>query len=187
MGHVVWEAVQRRPLLERVLELGRVNCRDLRRIERADPLAQLQRPGEGLLERHLLVEYEADQQRIGISFEETICSVVAREREQRRLAIKRGSSDGVSSKMQALLHISRTVARDPFDLTATDTQAALDAGATDGDVQLAVLIAAAFCMYNRIVEGFRARTLPTEEAYRGRAAQIAEFGYSSRQVTSIPG
>ena len=53
-------------------------------------------------------------------------------------------------------------------------------------MQLAVLIAAAFCMYNRIVEGFRARTLPTEEAYRARAAQIAEFGYSSRQVTSVP-
>ena len=100
--------------------------------------------------------------------------------------IKRGSSDGVSPKMKALLHITRTVARDPFELTGADTQAALDAGASDGDVQLAVLIAAAFCMYNRIVEGFRARTLPTEEAYRARAAQIAEFGYSSRQVTSVP-
>ncbi len=101
-------------------------------------------------------------------------------------SIKGGLSDGVSPKMSALLYITRTVARDPFDLTAADTQAALDAGATDGDVQLAVLIAAAFCMYNRIVEGFRARTLPTEDAYRARAAQIAEFGYSSRQVTSVP-
>ena len=102
------------------------------------------------------------------------------------ISIKGGLSDGVSPKMSALLYITRTVARDPFDLTAADTQAALDAGATDGDVQLAVLIAAAFCMYNRIVEGFRARTLPTEDAYRARAAQIAEFGYSSRQVTSVP-
>jgi len=100
--------------------------------------------------------------------------------------IKRGLSDGVSPKMSALLYITRTVASDPFEVTAADVQAAHDAGATDGDVQLAVLIAAAFCMYNRIVEGFRARTLPTEDAYRARAAQIAEFGYSSRQVTSVP-
>jgi len=100
--------------------------------------------------------------------------------------IKRGSSEGVSPKMNALLHIARTVTSDPFELTAADTQSAKDAGATDGDVQLAVLIASAFCMYNRIVEGFRARTLPTEDAYRARATQIAEFGYSSRQVTSVP-
>ena len=34
--------------------------------------------------------------------------------------------------------------------------AAHDAGATEGDVQLAVLIASAFSMYNRLVDGFRA-------------------------------
>ena len=70
--------------------------------------------------------------------------------------IKQGASDGLGDKMQALLHIARTVRRDGLDLTADDVQAAHDAGATDGDVQLAVLIAAGFSMYNRLVEGFRA-------------------------------
>ena len=41
-------------------------------------------------------------------------------------------------------------------------------------------------MYNRMVEGFRARTLPSEDAYRARAAQIAEFGYSHDHVTAVP-
>ena len=88
--------------------------------------------------------------------------------------------------MRALLHISRTVQRQPLDLTAGDIADAHDAGATDGDVQLAVLIAAGFSMYNRLVEGFRARTPPSAEMYRDRAGEIAEHGYSSRQVTSVP-
>ena len=65
--------------------------------------------------------------------------------------------------------------------------AAHAAGATDADVQLAVLIAAAFSMYNRMVEGFRAKTPPTAEAYRSRAAEIAEHGYSAPQVAAVPG
>jgi uncharacterized peroxidase-related enzyme len=100
--------------------------------------------------------------------------------------IKAGSSDGLDPKMQALLHISRTVQRAPRELTATDVDAALAAGASDADVQLAVLIAAAFSMYNRMVDGFRAQTPPTAEAYRARASEIADFGYSAPAVVSVP-
>jgi uncharacterized peroxidase-related enzyme len=100
--------------------------------------------------------------------------------------IKTGSSDGLDPKMQALLHISRTVQRAPRELTSADVDAALGAGASDADVQLAVLIAAAFSMYNRMVDGFRAKTPPTAEAYRSRASEIADFGYSAPAVTSVP-
>ncbi|HEY7737579.1 MAG TPA: carboxymuconolactone decarboxylase family protein [Candidatus Limnocylindria bacterium] len=93
--------------------------------------------------------------------------------------LKAGSSDGLEPKMRALLHIARTVRHDPLELTAADVSAATDAGATDADVQLAVLIASAFSMYNRLVDGFRARTAPTPEAYRERAGEIAENGYSA--------
>lgn len=101
--------------------------------------------------------------------------------------IKLGSSDGLDARMQALLHIARTVRRDPLALTADDVATAQAAGATDGDVQLAVLIAAAFSMYNRMVDGFRAPTPPTAEAYRARAAEIAEHGYSDARIVSVPG
>jgi len=60
--------------------------------------------------------------------------------------IKRGLSEGFAPKMQALLDIARTVRRNPLDLTATDVRTATAAGATDADVQLAVLIAAGFCL-----------------------------------------
>lgn len=101
--------------------------------------------------------------------------------------IKLGSSEGLDDKMQALLHIARIVRGEPRDLTAADVAAAHAAGASDADVQLAVLIASAFSMYNRMVEGFRARTLPSPDAYRARAAEIAEHGYSAPAVTSVPG
>jgi uncharacterized peroxidase-related enzyme len=100
--------------------------------------------------------------------------------------IKVGSSEGFDDKMRALLHIARTVQREPRQLTAADVAAAHAAGASDADVQLAVLIAAAFSMYNRMVEGFRAKTPATPEAYRSRAGEIAAHGYSDQRVTSVP-
>jgi uncharacterized peroxidase-related enzyme len=93
--------------------------------------------------------------------------------------IKLGGSEGVERKLVALLHIARTVRGDPLQLTEDDVAAAHDAGATDADVQLAVLIASAFSMYNRLVDGFRTMTPPVTEVYRDeRAEQIAEHGYS---------
>jgi uncharacterized peroxidase-related enzyme len=100
--------------------------------------------------------------------------------------LKKGSSDGLDAKMQALLHIARTVRRSGLELRAADVEAALAAGASDADVQLAVLIAAAFSMYNRMVDGFRAKTPPSAEAYRARADEIAAHGYSAPQVQSVP-
>ena len=101
--------------------------------------------------------------------------------------IKAGSSDGLDDKMQALLHVARTVRRNPLELTAADVASATAAGATDGDVQLAVLIASAFSMYNRLVDGFRAMTAPDTAAYRARAAEIAERGYSApSQLAAAP-
>ena len=96
--------------------------------------------------------------------------------------LKRGSTAGLDRKMAALIRIASTVRRDSRSLTAADVDAACAAGATDGDVQLAILIAAAFSMYNRMVDGFRARTAPTPEAYRERAVQIARYGYSARPL-----
>jgi uncharacterized peroxidase-related enzyme len=95
--------------------------------------------------------------------------------------LKLGSSQGFDDKMQRLLEIARIVGRNARDIEATDVEAALVAGATDADVQLAVLIAAAFSMYNRMVDGFRAKTAPGVEVYRPRAEEIAERGYSIPQ------
>ena len=101
--------------------------------------------------------------------------------------VKQGSSDGFEPKMRALLHIARTVRRDPLQLTPADIEAATSAGASNADVQLAVLIASAFSMYNRMVDGFRAVTPPSTEVYRDRAREIAELGYSAPAPNSSAG
>jgi hypothetical protein len=49
-----------------------------------------------------------------------------------------------------------------------------------------VLIASAFSMYNRLVDGFRAMTAPTTEAYRARAAEIAAKGYTGASRLGQP-
>jgi len=41
-------------------------------------------------------------------------------------------------------------------------------------------------MYNRIVDGLRARTPASPEAYRAHAAEIAEGGYSDPRGVSNP-
>jgi AhpD family alkylhydroperoxidase len=100
--------------------------------------------------------------------------------------LKLGTVGGFNPKMRALLAIADTVRRNPLELTSADVEAATAAGATDGDVQLAVLIASAFSMYNRLVDGFRAVTPPSTEAYRESAVRIAEHGYSGAAAPPPP-
>jgi uncharacterized peroxidase-related enzyme len=95
-----------------------------------------------------------------------------------------GQLDGFDPKMRALLHIAGVVRHDPLELTAADVASATGAGATDGDVQLAVLIASAFSMYNRMVDGLRAMTPPSTDAYAESAERIAEHGYSRPSTAS---
>ena len=94
-------------------------------------------------------------------------------------SVKTGGAAGVGAKVTELLEIARIVRADPRALSAADVASAKAAGATDADVQLAVLIASAFSMYNRLVDGFRAVTPADPAMYRERAGQIADFGYSA--------
>jgi uncharacterized peroxidase-related enzyme len=101
-------------------------------------------------------------------------------------AVKAGRAEGLNARMRALVDVASTVRRNPRALTRNDVETAIMTGATDADVQLTVLIAAAFCMYNRMVDGFRAKTPPTADAYRARATEIAEHGYTDPRTTSVP-
>lgn len=94
-------------------------------------------------------------------------------------ALAAGSFDRLSEKMRQLARIACIVAGDARRLSTDDVEAARASGATDGDVQLAVLIAAGFAMYNRLVDGLRARTPADTSAYRARAVEIAERGYGA--------
>jgi uncharacterized peroxidase-related enzyme len=101
-------------------------------------------------------------------------------------AVKAGGHAGLTAKVSALVDVARVVAKQPRDLSAGDVQRAKAATASDADVQLAVLIAAAFSMYNRMVDGLRAKTPPTPEAFRERACQIVDHGYASAHARAVP-
>jgi uncharacterized peroxidase-related enzyme len=92
--------------------------------------------------------------------------------------VKQNVNDApISPKLKTLLGIAAKVQRGGRNVTADDISRARTAGATDVEIHDAVLIAAAFCMYNRYVDGL-ATFAPTDPAaYRGVAEQIVTHGY----------
>lgn len=84
----------------------------------------------------------------------------------------------ISPKMRALLRIAGAVHRSGNDVAPEDIAAAREAGATDEDIHDAVLVAAAFCMINRYVDGL-ATIAPADEAlYDQRGQVLAQEGYA---------
>lgn len=84
----------------------------------------------------------------------------------------------ISEKLKSLLAIAAKVQNDARAVSDEDVSNARAHGATDIEIHDAVLIAAAFCMYNRYVDGLRAWT-PSEDSkmYAERAKLVAEHGY----------
>jgi len=83
----------------------------------------------------------------------------------------------VSAKLAALLKIAAAVARSGLDVTAEDIAAAREAAATDLEIHDTVLIAAAFCMFNRYVDGL-ATIAPDDPAlYAAGAQRLIADGY----------
>lgn len=83
----------------------------------------------------------------------------------------------ISDKLKALLLIAGSVQKGGKFVTSEQVQTAKDLGATDRDIHDTVLIAAAFCMFNRYVDGLAANTPTDISSYPARAKQVAEKGY----------
>lgn len=85
----------------------------------------------------------------------------------------------ISDKMKALLSIAGSAQESGKYVTAAQVEAAKNAGATDKDIHDTVLITAAFCMFNRYVDGLASNTPSDLSSYPLRARQIAEKGYGN--------
>jgi len=83
----------------------------------------------------------------------------------------------ISLKLKALLVIAGKVQKDGKLVTSADVEAARNLGATDLEIHDAVLIAAAFCMYNRYVDGLGTVQPDDEALYRERGRMVARNGY----------
>ena len=85
----------------------------------------------------------------------------------------------IEPKLRALLHIAGKVAVDGKSVTSSDIEAARVEGATDVEIHDTVLIAAAFCMYNRYVDGLGTWQPTDPQLYRERAHLLVEHGYGA--------
>ncbi len=85
----------------------------------------------------------------------------------------------VSAKLKALLAVAARVQQGGRCVREEDIARARAEGATDTEIHDTVLIAAAFCMFNRYVDGLATWTPTDPAAYRERAGSVARDGYSA--------
>lgn len=83
----------------------------------------------------------------------------------------------VSPKMKALLRIAAKVQKSGPAVIPSDIDAARSEGATDLELHDTVLIAAAFCMFNRYVDGLGTKAPDNPNVYDQIGAYRAKNGY----------
>jgi uncharacterized peroxidase-related enzyme len=83
----------------------------------------------------------------------------------------------ITPKLKALLAIAGKVQQDGKRVSAEDIAAARSQGATDIEIHDTVLIAAAFCMYNRYVDGLGTWQPRDESMYAAMGKHLAGQGY----------
>ena len=96
-------------------------------------------------------------------------------------AVKRDlAAAPITPKLRALLSIADKVQQGGKQVTAFDVDAARAAGASDVEIHDTVLISAAFCMFNRYVDGLATLTPVDPEAYDQMGQRMARDGYVRR-------
>jgi uncharacterized peroxidase-related enzyme len=83
----------------------------------------------------------------------------------------------ISSKLKALLAIAGKVQQGGKAVTHADVERARADGASDMEIHDTVLIAAAFCMFNRYVDGLATFTPTDPGAYDQMGQRMAREGY----------
>lgn len=88
----------------------------------------------------------------------------------------------ITAKLKALLVIAGKVQQDGKLVTESDVLAARTLGATDIEIHDTVLIAAAFSMYNRYVDGLGTVQPSDPGMYEPMGKHLAEKGYTTPSV-----
>ena len=88
----------------------------------------------------------------------------------------------ISPKLKALLVIAGKVRQDGKLVASADVEAARREGATDLEIHDAVLIAAAFSMFNRYVDGLGTWQPDNPEMYAQMGRHLAEEGYRAPSI-----
>ena len=121
-----------------------------------------------------VVSFENDCVFCSLSHEAAACALAGDEQ-----VVERARSQPLSMtpKMQALVEVAKQVARGGKHVDAGTIARARDAGADDIAIHDTVLVAAAFCMFNRYVDGLQATTPGPGPAYAMMGKMMADKGY----------
>ena len=92
------------------------------------------------------------------------------------------SNASISEKLKALLALAGSVQKGGKYVTAEQIENARQQGATDREIHDTVLIAAAFCMFNRYVDGLNTWAPQDKQLYVERAKMMAEEGYANENI-----
>ena len=88
----------------------------------------------------------------------------------------------ISPRMKTLLTIAGKVQRGGKHVTAEDIAHARAEGATDTEIHDTILIAAAFCMYNRYVDGLGTWQPTDPGMYEQMGRHLADKGYTEPSI-----
>jgi uncharacterized peroxidase-related enzyme len=88
----------------------------------------------------------------------------------------------VSDKLKALLSIAGSVQKGGKFVTSEQIEQAKNVGASDKEIHDTVLIAAAFCMFNRYVDGLNTWAPQDRQVYVDRAPMRAADGYANMNL-----
>jgi len=91
-------------------------------------------------------------------------------------------STPISDKLKSLLAIAGSVQKGGKYVTSEQIEHAKSLGATDKEIHDTVLIAAAFCMFNRYVDGLNTWAPQDRQLYVERAKMRAEDGYANMNL-----
>jgi uncharacterized peroxidase-related enzyme len=92
----------------------------------------------------------------------------------------------ISNKLKALLVIAGQVQQGGKKVTLESVAKARQQGATDLEIHDTVLIAAAFCMYNRYVDGLATWQPQDPAMYSSMGEHLATHGYISPSMEVVP-
>ena len=91
----------------------------------------------------------------------------------------------VPDKLKALLAIAGKVQKGGKLVSSEDVARARQQGATDKEIHDTVLIAAAFCMFNRYVDGLDTWAPTDPQLYRENGKRLVEDGYIQATETLL--
>lgn len=92
----------------------------------------------------------------------------------------------VSDKMKSLIGLAGKVQQSGKAVTEAIIGKAKIAGATDEEIHDTILIAAAFCMFNRYVDGMGTRVPSDKQDYKKMGERMAKKGYQYPAAILLP-